>query len=133
MTIEHEIFEILQAPVTVGGRRINQIADEFRTGRDAHELIELLDSPNAEIVSLGAWILGEIATKFYNFHPFISRLWKLTDHDDCTVRFNALGALFPVLNWRDTATRNMVEKLRGDHNEGVRKRAEAIFELLSNE
>lgn len=57
--IEQEILEIVQ-DTQGSGERLNRIADQFRSGRDTVQLIPLLDSSNAELISIGAWILGEL-------------------------------------------------------------------------
>src|ERR1051325_5921182 len=109
--IEQEILEIVRE-ATDGGKHLNEIADQFRSGRNVDELITLLDSPDAELVSLGAWILSELHLELYNFARFTSRLQRLIDHANPAVRFHAFGALCPALNWRDAATQTLLVKLR---------------------
>ncbi len=41
------------------GSRLNAIADEFRNGRNVRQILVLLDTDNAEPVSIGAWLLSE--------------------------------------------------------------------------
>ena len=122
--IEQEILAIV-ADQTDEGERLNDVADQFRRGREVHQLVHLLDSENAELVSIGAWILGEIHYESYCDDVFISRLRKLTDHMDSGVRFHALGALFPALRAEDPTARALVRKLLRDPNEGIRRAAEA--------
>jgi HEAT repeat protein len=122
--IQQEILEIVRG-VPDRGERLNEIADQFRNGRNVDDLIDLLDSTDAELASLGAWILGELRLELYNFDHVISRLRKLIDHEDPAVRFHAFGALFPALNRQDVATQNLLAKLRNDPNDGVRRSAEA--------
>jgi HEAT repeat protein len=127
--IEQEILAIVRDPADTG-ERLNEIIDQFRGGRDVNELIALLDSADAQLVSLGAWILDELHLEIYNFDCFISRLRKLVDHENPAVRFNAFGALFPALNGQDAASRTLLAKLRSDPNEGVRRSAEAAAARL---
>jgi hypothetical protein len=122
--IEQEVLDIVR-DVNDSGERLNNIADQFRSGRDVHEVLVLLNSSEYELVSVGAWILGELRIDLYNRDPFISRLTELVDHPLPAVRFHAFGALFPVLNWGDESARLLLAKLRNDPNEGVRKSAEA--------
>ncbi|HEY5755656.1 MAG TPA: HEAT repeat domain-containing protein [Steroidobacter sp.] len=127
--IETDILAIF-ADAIDGGKRLNEIADEFRSGRDVNELLVLLDSDNFELVSAGAWILGELSFDLYNSDRFLSRLRALLDHQDPAVRFRALSAVFPALNGQDAATLALLSKLRSDPNEGVRMSAEAAAARL---
>lgn len=122
--IEQEVLEIVR-DVNDNGQRLNDIADQFRTGRDVHEVFALLNSSDDELVSVGAWILGELPIDLYNSNPFISRLKELVEHDLPAVRFHAFGALFPALNWADESARLLLAKLLSDPNEGVRRSAQA--------
>jgi HEAT repeat protein len=128
--IEREILEIV-TDAKDRGERLNEIVDQFRRGRDVNQLIVLLDSGNSELVSIGAWILGELHFEFYNSDSFVFRLRELLDHKDPAVRFHALGAVFPALTWQEVATQALLRKLRSDPNEGVRKSAEAAVARLS--
>jgi hypothetical protein len=130
MNIEDEILRALADPAD-DGTRINDIADQFRRGRDVRELLILLDSSNAELASMGSWILGELRFELYNSEPILSRLRKLTDHDEPAVRFHASGALFPALNSQDATTQALLQKLLRDPNEGVRRAAVAAADRLS--
>ena len=121
---ELEILEIVRG-TSDKGESLNAIADEFRRGRDVHELIPLLDSSDAELVAAGAWLLGELHLARYNSDQFISRLRKLTDHRDPMVRFHAFGALYPALDPQNITTYQLVNKLLLDPNDGVRRSAQA--------
>lgn len=124
IVIEQEVLDTVR-DANDNGERLNRIADQFRNGRDVHEVLALLNSSNDELVSVGAWILGELRVDLYNSNPFVSRLKELVDHRTPAVRFHAFGALFPALNWRDESARLLLAKLRNDPNEGVRRCAEA--------
>lgn len=128
--IETDILAIL-GDATDGAQRLNDFADEFRSGRDVNELLVLLDSDNSALVSAGAWVLGELSFDLYNSDGFLSRLRELLDHQDPAVRFRALGAIFPALNGQDAATQALLSKLRSDPNKGVRMSAEAAAARLS--
>lgn len=127
--IEADILAVL-GDATDGGTRLNEIADEFRSGRDVNELRVLLNSANPELVSTGAWILAELSFDLYNCEGFLSRLRELLDHPDPAVRFHALNALFPALDAQDAATQELLNKLRSDPNKGVRMCAEAAAARL---
>jgi hypothetical protein len=129
MMIEDEILQALADPAN-DGTRINDIADQFRCGRDVGELVILLDSSNAELVSMGSWILGELRFELYDSEAILSRLRKLTDHVAPAVRFHASGALFPAMNGQDATTQTLLQKLLHDPNEGVRRAAEAAAARL---
>jgi hypothetical protein len=128
--IEDEILEIV-ADVPSSGERLEEIVNQFRRGRDTSDLIALLDSSDAELVSIGAWILGELQFQLYDSDILVSRLRGLLDHQDPAVRFHALGALFPALDPRDPTTRTLLERMRHDPNKGVRMGAEAAAAQLS--
>ncbi len=112
------------------GERLNEIADQFRRGRDVNDLVVLLDSPDSELVSTGAWILGELHFELYNVGHIVTRLWKLVEHQDPAVRFHAFGALYPALNREEVATQSVLRKLRNDSADGVRRIAEAAAARL---
>jgi HEAT repeat protein len=128
--IEREILEILDAPADIGGERLNGFADQFRSGRDLDQLMTLLDSSNPRLVSIGAWILGEVNFHTYNSDKFISQLRELLDNEDPLVRFYALGAIYPALSRHSDDTHALLRKLRNDPNEGVRMSAEAAAARL---
>jgi hypothetical protein len=128
--IEEELLEIVRDAAD-NGTRLNEITDQFRRGRDVNELLILLHSDNPEFVSIGAWILHELPFPLYNSEKYISRLTDLTAHEDPSVRFHALGALFPALDREDAATGMLLKKLCSDDNEGVRRSAEAAAARLS--
>lgn len=71
--LETEILEIIDDPPD-DGSRLNAIADEFRRGREMSEILCLLDSNHAELVAIGAWLLGELHFRFYGSNEFLSRL-----------------------------------------------------------
>lgn len=124
--IEAEILEIIADPGDTG-ERLNEIANQFRRGRSIADVMALLDSSNADVVATGAWLLGEIAFDLYNSAPILSQLRNLLNHENADVRFHAFGALYPSLSWQDPTTRILVERLKNDPNEGVRRSAEAAF------
>jgi hypothetical protein len=128
--IESEIRDIVGDTVSIG-ERLNGMVDQFRRGRDVSHLIVLLDSSHADLVSTGAWILSELHFELYNYDNVILRLRKLLDHADASVRFHALGALFPALNPQEADTQALLQTLRNDPNEGVRRSAEAATARLS--
>ncbi|MCP3142013.1 HEAT repeat domain-containing protein [Pyxidicoccus xibeiensis] len=128
--IDDEVAEIL-ADRTDDGERLNQLADEFRCGREVSQLAVLLDSKNPEFVSVGAWILGELSFELYRSDDLISRLRSLTGHVDPAVRFHALVALFPALDSMDASARELLRRLLCDPNDGVRRAAQAAASRLS--
>jgi HEAT repeat protein len=128
--IAKEILEIVRDAAD-DGTRLNEIADQFRSGRDLNEILTLLNSDDPACVSVGAWILGELRFELYDSDEYISRLVELTEHKDPSVRFHALGALFPALERGDATTRTLLKKLCSDENEGVRRSAEAAAARLS--
>jgi len=123
--IEHEIIEIIGDRADTG-ERLSGLVDQFRRGRDVAELLPLLNSRDSELISIGAWILGELPFELYDLEDLVSRLRELTDHEDPAVRFHALGALFPALDRQDLATKALLSKMCNDPNEGVRRSAEAV-------
>jgi len=127
--LESEILTILREPIGIGAR-VGEIADQFRDGRDVSHLLGLLDSKHADVVSIGAWILGEIHFELYDSITFLDRLRVLLDHEDPSVRFHALGALFPALNREDPDTHALLARLASDPNEGVRLSAKAAAARL---
>ena len=127
--MEEEIIDIINDRLDEG-QRLNALADEFRCGRDTRELLPLFLSENAEVVSIAAWICGELPVKRYKSAEFVSVLRDLTEHADASVRFHALGAVYPFLGAGDAATRTLLAKLLNDENAGVRMSAHAAAARL---
>lgn len=128
--IEREILDILLSR-TDSGERLNELVDQFRRGRDVDQLMVLLGSSNPEVVSIGAWVLGELQFELYGSSTLVSRLRELLDHEHPAVRFHALSALYPALDIGDADDQALLRKLRSDPNEGVRRSAEAAAARLS--
>jgi hypothetical protein len=127
--IRNEILEIVH-DIADKGDLLNAIVNEFRRGRDLTELKLLLNSTDPELVAIGVSILSELNFELYRSQDYVARLIELTDHEDPSVRFHALGALFPALDRENAATLTLLKKLLGDRNEGVRKSAEAAAARL---
>ena len=56
--IDDEVSEILELDVETRAIRVNELADEFRCGRVANEIMVLLCSPNSRFVSIGVYIVN---------------------------------------------------------------------------
>ena len=109
------------------------LTDEFRGSREALELIEALDSESDEIVGLATYILKEIPSSKYNKNAITNRLEALTTHTSSSIRFQALNAVSPFLRSDSARTLDLLERLRGDENEGVRLIANAATKRLGIE
>jgi HEAT repeat protein len=129
--IEDEIREIVSDRADEG-ERLNALVDEFRRGRDVRELVPLLASEDAELVSITAWIFSELPEELYRAEDIVSRLRGLTAHVEPMVRFYALSAVYPFLNLTEPATQALLTKLVQDENDGVRMMAEAAVARLSS-
>jgi len=129
--MEDEILEIVSDSADEG-ERLNALVDEFRRGRDVEELVPLLASENAELVSIAAWIFSELPEELYSAKEIVSQLRRLTAHVEPMVRFHALSAVYPFLNLAEPATQALMTKLVEDENDGVRKIAEAAVARLSS-
>jgi len=93
--IENEVLEILNSESVDS---LTALVDQFREGRDTDELLRLLLSDDDRVVNIGVLIASEIAADHYNTEVFIRRLRELTNHALPSVRFYALGAIFPIDN-----------------------------------
>jgi hypothetical protein len=123
---ETQILEILK-----DSKGLYSLANQFRINPDVSELMVLLNSSNDNVVEVGAWISGEILIAKENAQPVVFRLRQLANHSNPSIRFHAIGALFPLLDPADPATREMLIKLSHDSNKGVRLSAEAALKRLS--
>ena len=128
--LEDYVVNIIKSGSNAGGL-FNDLVDEFRSGRSAFELFPLLDSQNLEVLGLGIWALSELEYERYCFEEIIERLMHLTSHDCPSIRFNALGALYPSLSSESQETRDLLRRLANDSNEGVRMSAEAAAARLA--
>lgn len=116
-----EELRLVMADEARSGERLNNLADEFRTGRDTLQLLAALDSDETEIVSLAVWILAELPLGRYDGDELLGRVRRLTGHRDPAVRFIAVMALFPALDPGDPFTHDLLERLARDPNEDARK------------
>ena len=123
---ETEILEIIK-----DSKRLQLLANQFRQKPDASELMVLLNSDNDKIVEVGVWIAGEILVDKANAEPMISRLHQLLSHPNSSIRFHAIGALFPFLDLSNPATREMLTKLSHDSDKAVRLSVEAALKKMS--
>lgn len=123
---EMDILEDIRDP-----RRLNLLADQFRQGRDIADLLALLLSESGEIVGAAAWIVGEVDIDPQNARLLIPRLRQLVSHENPSIRFHAIGALFPFLDKADPAIMEMLTPLSADPNEGVRSIAQAALRRIS--
>ncbi len=127
--IVEEVTKIIEGTED-DGTALNELVDQFRVGRDARELLSLLSSRNDEIVSIGAWFFGELHFDLYRDEVFLKELFRLLEHKDPSVRFNALGAVYPALDCGDPDSIALLTRLKSDENEGVRRAALAAASNL---
>ena len=118
--IEQEILAIL-ADERDDGSRLNGLVDEFRGGRDARELLPLLDSEDVELVSIAAMIYAEIPEEFYDDEAILQRLRGLTQRGNAVLKMYALNALFPFLDSAMPSTRELFARLARDEDEHFRE------------
>lgn len=123
--IEKDINEMIKNP-----QRLAALADEFREGRDIGDLLELLDSEDEEIVGIATWIAGEIRIDPEEAESVISRMHRPLDHRDYSIRFHAIGALYPFLDRSASETKAMLTRLSNDPEKGVRMAAQAALKRL---
>lgn len=103
-----------------GVPRINSFVDQFRGERGASELLELLQSNEADVVWLGVYVLSEIAFSKYDSKEYFSELYRLTQHENPSVRYAAISALYPFLGLANIETRMLLVRIRDDEDELVR-------------
>lgn len=132
MNIENELRAILDSEGDQADE-LNLLVDEFRKGRDSWELLCLLNASDSELVRIGAWIASEVSFDLYNTPVIIDRLRELTHHETPLVRLYALSAFFPSLDRTNSASLELVSRLRKDENKGVRMGAEAAARRLGLE
>jgi len=119
---EMEILEIVKDP-----DRLNFLADQFRQGRDIGDLVILLNSDSDAVVAAAAWIAGEIDNDLPNAQLLVPCLQQLVKHNNPSIRFHAIGALYPFLNKADPAVKEMFIQLGSDPDEAVRSIAHAAL------
>ena len=122
--IVHQLSQILEN-ADEASAELNRLVDEFREGRDAVELLDLINSASDELVRIGAWMLSEIRPEKYNNEEFADRLLELATHSIPAIRLHSLSALFPFLCGDNPRTVDLIARLQNDGNEGVRLAAEA--------
>ena len=79
--IQEELLNLIRDSTCVG-ERLNEIVDQFRAGRDVLDLVNLLDSNNTELVSIGAWILSELQFHIYNLLVVMQEVTEVIQEDE---------------------------------------------------
>lgn len=123
--IENNIIELAK-DASVNVDMLCDITDKFRVECEVEELKALLGSDDSEIVAVGAHIVSEIDFDKYNYDSVLSLLYKLTEHEKPIIRLYALRALYPALNLKNESTKALLNRMKGDSNEGVRCSAEDV-------
>jgi HEAT repeat protein len=122
---ETEILEIIK-----DSKGFHLLVNQFRRKPDVDEILALLNSDNVAIIEVGAYIAKEVLIDSGNAQSLMSRLRQLVSHQNPSVRSHALAALFPYHDWSNPATRQMLDELSRDPDEGVRLRARAALERM---
>lgn len=128
--IEEEVKAILDKKSTSKQAiLIGQLTDEFRSGRNSNDLLDLLHSEDSDVIWIGIYILGEILIDNKpTLDVIIERLLALVEHKDVKIRYGALINLSTFL--KESAprdARNLYLKMSSDNDEGVRKTAESLL------
>lgn len=123
-----EILETIRDP-----DRLNSLAEGFRQSRDVLGLLALLDSENEEIVRAGVWIAGEVKFDPSTAGPLLARLYQLLNHENPSIRFHAIGGLFPFFDSSNSVARHLLRQLSTDTNEGVRIAAQSALSRMGAE
>jgi len=128
--IEEEVKAILDKKSTSKQAiLIGQLTDEFRSGRNSNDLLDLLHSEDSDVIWIGIYILGEILIDNKpTLDVIIEKLLALVEHKDVKIRYSALINLSTFL--KESAprdARNLYLKMSTDNDEGVRKTAESLL------
>lgn len=119
--------EVLDAAHDESGAGLVRLVDQFRARRDVRELFLLLDSVDPDVLATVVWVLSEVEFEKYDSGVVLARLRSLLEHGSAQVRFYALSAVFPDLDWADPSTQALLQRLREDPNKGVRMAAESAI------
>ena len=123
-----EIVEIIG--IADDGSALNDLADQFRLGRDIKDIIPALSSGDINIILCAIWIVGELPSHIYNNELVLDFIYPLLNNSSAAVRLGALSALFPVFEKSDARALLYLEKLNFDSNEVIRSCAEkALLKL----
>lgn len=124
-----EVMKIIRSSVD-HGVLLNDLVNEFRRGREASEIPQLLNHPNSKLQAIGAWILSELPFEMYDDRRIVSILLDLTKHKSPIVRFEALSALSPVWLSDREAAHDVLGKMCNDSNKGVACLAKKAFDRI---
>lgn len=128
--IKNEVVNILnQKSEFIKVEMIGELTDEFRSGRNPSELLELLKSSDKNILSIALYILGEINITDINISKgIIRRLKILSSHKDTRVRYKTLINLASLSHEVNAdELNNIYEKMSQDLNEGIRENAKELL------
>lgn len=131
MTLIDEVAQIL-SNTKDDGKGMNDLADKFRNGRKASDILLLIDSKDEVLISQGLWLLNELPADYYDKPTFVTRLQRLIDHKSPVVRWHSFGALFSLFDYESLSATKLIENMLSDENEGVRMSAEAALKQINN-
>lgn len=125
--IENELLEALKNDLN--GEILNDFVDTFRGGRDRLELLQLLRSNNDNVRLFSIYIVDEISIDNEKIEKeIIKELYSLLNHNDFSIRLQALITIFPLLEKKDILeAKRICLKMMKDENEHIRNKANSLF------
>jgi len=98
--IESEVLNIInKRSVSLQGKLLEELTDQFRSGRNRNDVLKLIASDNVDFIDVGTYILREIIIVDSSILQQIEeRLYVLIEHDDSNIRFKSLLILSDLLS-----------------------------------
>lgn len=120
-------FLIARLRANPDDRVANELLDEFHGGYPADRLRDLLESDDADLVRIGAWIASELGAKIV---PLLADLANLAGHSQRYVRFYAIEAI-AASGANDGRAHAVVLRAIWDEDEAIRWKTMRVLVRLS--
>lgn len=108
---------------------IAQLTDEFRSGRNQMELLELLKSNDQSMLDIALYILGEINVSNDKILKLIvDRLFVLSNNEDPGIRYKTLINIASLTeDISHNKLTNIYEKMSRDPDDDIRETANRLL------
>jgi hypothetical protein len=128
--IENEVVKIFKVKGQKQGKLLNELTDEFRSGRNPWELVRLIDSDNRGLIEVGIYIIREIIIENDDLiEVIIIRLYQLIRHVDKSIRHYSFLLLGSILKEKGSNQEiGLYKKMLLDNDKFIRKTAQRLLD-----
>lgn len=128
--IENEVVKIFKVKEHKQGKLLNELTDEFRSGRNPWELVQLIDSEDRGLIEVGIYIIREIIIENDDLIEEITiRLYQLIKHADKSIRHYSFLLLSSILKEKGSNQEiELYKKMLLDNDKFIRETAQKLLD-----